>query len=119
MVIPADQAEVMQQIDLSKHLTPGPHRLTVTARTGAAAGYQVTFRYHVPGDDMPEKPQPLAIELTYDRANLAVGDTVTATATVVNKMAQAAPMVLLDLPIPAGFALAEEQQPACGGVLTP
>jgi uncharacterized protein YfaS (alpha-2-macroglobulin family) len=50
----------------------------------------------------------LSIDLVYDRTNLAVGDTVTATATVVNRMATTAPMVILDLPIPPGFAVAVE-----------
>src|SRR5262249_36538724 len=41
--------------------------------------------------------------------DLAVGDTVTATATVANRMPATAPMVILDLPIPPGFeAITEE-----------
>jgi uncharacterized protein YfaS (alpha-2-macroglobulin family) len=47
----------------------------------------------------------LAIDIAYDRQRLDVDDTVTATATVVNRMDQAAPMVILDLPIPGGFAI--------------
>jgi hypothetical protein len=106
--IPADQADVMQQIDLSGHLTPGQHRLVLTDTSGLATGYQVAFRYHVAGAKPPEQAEPLAIELAYDRTELAVGDTVRATATITNRMTQTAPMVLLDLPIPAGFALAAE-----------
>jgi hypothetical protein len=108
LVIPADQAEVMQQIDLSKKLGPGTHRLTVTEHSDTAAGYQVTLRYHVPGVKAPDRREPLAISLVYDRTELAVQDTVTATATVVNQMQETAPMVLLDLPIPPGFALEAE-----------
>src|SRR5207247_4399798 len=51
-----------------------------------------------------EMAEPLTIDVRYDRTDLAVGDTVKATATVTNKMRQSAPMVMLDLPIPAGFA---------------
>jgi hypothetical protein len=108
LVIPADQAEVMQQVDLSEHVGVGEHRLTLTEPSGTAAGYQVTFRYHVPAADRPAPSEPLAIALAYDRTDLTVGDSVTATATVVNQMPQVAPMVLLDLPIPAGFAVATE-----------
>jgi hypothetical protein len=107
VVIPPDQAEVVRQIDLSEILTPGTHRLTLTERGDAATGYQVAFRYHVPASG-PEKDEPLAIDLAYDRTELAVGDTVTATATVTNRTGQAAPMVMLDLPIPPGFGLAGE-----------
>jgi hypothetical protein len=103
IVILPDQAEVMQQIDLSDILTPGPHRLMLTDSSGTGTGYQVAFRYHVPGEPRATE-EPLSIELVYDRTNLAVGDTVTATAAVVNRLPQTAPMVILDLPIPPGFA---------------
>jgi uncharacterized protein YfaS (alpha-2-macroglobulin family) len=105
LVIPADQAEVMQQLDLTAQLGHGSHRLTIAERTGSAAGYQVALRYHVPDGGTPEKQEPLAIDIVYDRTELAVGGTVTATATVRNRMEQAAPMVILDLPIPPGFAI--------------
>jgi hypothetical protein len=105
IVIPADQADVVQQIDLSAHMTAGQHHLELVEKGDAATVYQVAFRYHVPGAAAQAKPDPLAIELNYDREELAVGDTVTVHATVRNQMPQAAPMVLLDLPIPAGFAL--------------
>ena len=43
--------------------------------------------------------------MDYDRTSLAVDETVTATATVVNNRDEPAPMVILDIPIPAGFSL--------------
>jgi A-macroglobulin receptor len=107
VVIPADQADVLRQVDLSDVLEAGSRRLTLAETSGAAVGYQVAFRYHVPAG-AAEKSEPLGIEIAYDRAELPVGDTLTATATVVNRQAQAAPMVVLDLPIPAGFTLAAE-----------
>jgi hypothetical protein len=39
------------------------------------------------------------------------GGMVKATATVTNRMAAAAPMVILDLPIPGGFAIDSEGSP--------
>jgi uncharacterized protein YfaS (alpha-2-macroglobulin family) len=39
---------------------------------------------------------------------LTVNDTVGVTATVVNRNGETAPMVILDLPIPAGFAIVDE-----------
>jgi hypothetical protein len=105
LVIPANQGEVMQQVDLSAYLKPGTQRLTLTERSDTAAGYQVAFRYHIPTADGAPKQAPLSIELSYDRTDLQVGDTVRATATVVNNLSEPAPMVLLDLPIPAGFAI--------------
>jgi hypothetical protein len=108
VVIPADQSEVMRQIDLSAGLKPGTRRLTLTEKSGTAANFQVAFRHHVPSAGGPGKNEPLAVRLSYDRTEMQVDDTMTATATVTNQMKQAAPMVILDLPIPAGFALSAD-----------
>jgi hypothetical protein len=102
--IPADQAEVMRQLDLTKYLSANVQTVTITERSQTAAGFQFAYRYHVPGE-VPNKNEPLTINIAYDRDELKVGDTIKATATVVNKMKQVAPMVILDLPIPAGFAI--------------
>jgi hypothetical protein len=105
LIIPADQGEVMQQVNLSKRVTQGSHRLAITDRTGTGTGYQATLVYHVPGAEQPHGLEPLSIRLDYDKTRLAVDDRVTATATVTNRMKDTAPMIILDLPIPAGFAL--------------
>jgi hypothetical protein len=108
VTIPADQGDVMVQFDLSGQLKPGAQRLTLTERSQTAAGFQVAFRYHVPGDAPPPAAEPLSVALAYDRDTLAVGDALTATATVTNRLPVAAPMVMLDLPIPAGFTVEAE-----------
>src|SRR5262249_33649492 len=76
-------------------------------RSQTGAGYQVAFRYHVPGQKT-EKVEPLTIDIAYDRTELEVGGTVKATATVTNRMATTAPMVILDLPVPGGFPIDSE-----------
>jgi uncharacterized protein YfaS (alpha-2-macroglobulin family) len=108
VVIPADQAEVMQQLDLTPHLRPGPNRLTVTETSGTDSGYQVAFRYHVPGAGPAAGDDALAVDVHYDRTKLSAGQTVHATATVATRAAAPAAMVMLDLPVPAGFAAAAE-----------
>jgi hypothetical protein len=108
VVIPADQAEVMKQIDLSAGLKPGTQRLTLTETSGTAAGYQVAFRYHIPDGERPEKREPFAVQVTYDHTQVRVDDPIQATARVTNRMAQAAPMVIVDLPIPVGCAVEGE-----------
>lgn len=102
--IPADQADVMQLVDLTPHLKAGGQRLQLTERGETAPGYQVTFRYHVPGAVEHTPREPLTISIAYDRTKLQVGEQITARARVVNTMPQTAPMVMVDLPIPAGFA---------------
>lgn len=104
IVIPADQADVMRQIDLSAEIQTGSRKLTLRDASGTLTGYQVAFKYHTP--TKKERPtEPLAVTLEYDRTELTVNDSLTATATVENRQTAAAPMVMLDLPIPAGFAV--------------
>ncbi|HEX5273148.1 MAG TPA: alpha-2-macroglobulin family protein [Gemmataceae bacterium] len=105
VVIPADQAEVMKQIDLSAGLKPGTHKLTLSDASGAAPGFQVAFRYHVPDAAGSDKKEALDVRLAFDRGEVRVGETVTAIATVTNAAKQAAPMVVIEVPVPAGFAL--------------
>jgi hypothetical protein len=109
LAIPADQADVMRQFDLSERFARGTQRLSIVDRSGMDSGYQIVFSYHESGAvDLAasaSKAGPLTIRLDYDRTCLAVDETVTATATVANNRQEPAPMVILDLPIPAGFTL--------------
>jgi hypothetical protein len=103
--IAADQADVMQQIDLSKFLSAGRRRLQLRNLGKVESGYQLSLRYHVP---RPEKVDPaagLAIDVDYDRGELKADEALRATATVTNGTAATLPMILVDLPIPAGFAV--------------
>jgi hypothetical protein len=103
--IPANQAEVLKSLDVTAHLKAGRTRLRLTETTATGSGYQITLRYHIPEKKEPEKEGPLALSVSYDRTVLAVGEVVRATARVTNRTAAAAPMVMLDLPVPPGFTL--------------
>ncbi len=106
LTIEPDQSEVVQQIDITPHLVEAMHHLQVTERSNSATGYQITLKYHIPNIDAdPELEEPLTIELAYDRSELQVNDRVNVTATVTNNMPLGAPMVIVDLPIPAGFTI--------------
>jgi hypothetical protein len=104
IVIPAGEAEVMRQVDLTPHLGHGPARLTLTEANNSPAGFQVAFRYNVPDKAGLAKQGALGIDVTYDRTELSVGQTVRATTGVTNRTGADAAMVMLDLPVPAGFA---------------
>lgn len=108
IVIPKDQAEVVQQIDLTAEMTAGNHRLSIREPSGTGSGYQVVFSHYRPQSKAADEKGPLSIELEYDRDRLTVDDTLTARATITNRSGAAAPMIVLDLPIPAGFALLTE-----------
>lgn len=108
LVVSADQADVMQQIDLAPWLTRAgmPQQIRITEQTETQTAFQVVVRHYVePADETEPAPEPLAITIDYDRDRLPVDETVTATCTVVNQMEQMAPMVILDLPIPGGFVI--------------
>ncbi len=107
IVLPADQSEVLKQIDLSSHLTVGENLLRLSEQTKTGINYQIVFRYHVPGNP-PQQREPLAINLDYDRTELNVGGTVTVKTKIVNQQAATAAMVMVDLPIPPGFAIDPE-----------
>lgn len=109
LVIPADQAEVLQMVDLSDLLSPGNrYELQLIDHSQAAVGYQVAFHYHVPelpSEEAPSEQPRLSVDVVYDRQRLEVDQTVSAVATVENLLPEPAPMVILDLPIPGGFSI--------------
>lgn len=108
VTIPPNQHDVLRQLDLSSRIPSGKSRLTLSERSQTASGYQVAVAWHVPGqpgsDDAGIKP-PLSIRLRYDRTELKVNDTVTVEATIENHLPSSLPMVIVDLPIPPGFAI--------------
>jgi alpha-2-macroglobulin-like protein len=111
LAISADQADVVRQVDLSDRIAkvPWTRRLTIEDRSGTDSCYQVVFRYHEPDklDRAAAKSDgmPFTISLHFDRTLMAVDETATAVVSVVNNRPEPAPMVILDLPIPAGFAI--------------
>jgi uncharacterized protein YfaS (alpha-2-macroglobulin family) len=105
IVIPADQSEVVRQIDLTDRLGTARQTLQLTDASGTAAGFQVVSSYYAPDTSSKPHAGDLAVNVNYDRQKLPLNGTLTATATVENKSERTAPMILVELPIPAGFAL--------------
>jgi hypothetical protein len=70
-------------------------------------GYQVVGHYFLPWDEKPA-PEPLSIDVAYDRTRMAQDDLATATATIKNNLSKTAKMVMVDLGIPPGFDLLSE-----------
>jgi len=104
VVIPNDQADVMQQRDLSAKLGFGRHEVVIIDRSGGSMGYQLAVSYHTPGEPASAKPESFSVTLEFDKADMRVGDTVLATAVVRNNTQLPVAMVIVDLPIPTGFA---------------
>jgi type II secretory pathway pseudopilin PulG/anti-sigma factor RsiW len=104
LVIPADQSDVMKQVNLAPLVSKGKHRLRLTNRGNTGVEYQVAFSYHTPSRS-EKQPDSLAFEVTYDRRELKAGESVTARASVSNRRAESVPMVMAELAIPPGFTL--------------
>lgn len=99
----------MQQYVLPTEYSRAEHQLVVREQGEGVSAYQIVFRQYVDSAESTESNEPLSIAIDYDRTELSVTDEIAATATVRNNLATAAPMVILDLPIPAGFAVAGDE----------
>ena len=94
--------------EISSEVTACDHTLRLRSLASTSAVYQVVFRYHEPGE-YRQPQEPLSIEVVYEDRKPRAGDSLQATATVKNQMQETAPMVMIELPIPAGFrAFAED-----------
>lgn len=103
VTIPPDQADVMQFIDLSDEAN-GKQTLSLRDLSQSGIVYQVLFRYHAPENEQPPR-STLSVEVEYDRSKIKVDDLITAKVMVTNRGAGDAPMVMVDAPIPPGFAV--------------
>ncbi len=100
LVIPTDQSEVMQLLDLTPQLAAGVQKLTVTEKTTTGLGYQLALRYHLPAKSEPSK---LTVALDYSASDVKIGEVLAIRATIGNTMKESARMLLVELPVPPGF----------------
>lgn len=104
-----ETSDVMRQADLSEWLTPGVEQTVNLVKEGEGnLQFGIITRHYQPWVESPAAEGPLAIEVTYDRTNLAVDDTVTAHVTLRNNDLDFADMVMVDLGIPPGFELVRQ-----------
>ena len=107
--IPAEQAEVVHQFVIAHDQVGSQKRLSLRETTGASTAYQIVFRQHVEREPRSDvEGQPFKIDVQYDRTQLHLNETLNATATVVNQTSANAPMLMVDLPIPAGFGVGRD-----------
>ena len=115
-MIPADEGEVTKQIDLSAEVAGGGNLasynlVSPTQRDGGRISGHANN--NVPGAAKANSAEPLAIRLDYDKTSLKVHEQLQATARVTNRTSGSSPMVMLDLPIPAGFELETDDLGRC------
>jgi uncharacterized protein YfaS (alpha-2-macroglobulin family) len=100
------QSDVMTRVDLSQLATLGDHDVTLAFTGTGKPSYNLVASHNLAWADVPAEPKgPLSIDVTYDKSNLFVDDTVTETVTLQNNEAATQNMVLVTLGIAPGFSV--------------
>jgi alpha-2-macroglobulin-like protein len=98
------QSDVMSRIDLTTLATPGEHQVSLAFTGSGKPSYNLVQSYHLPWSTAPEEEKgPLSIDVSYDKSELFVNDSVRATVTLKNNEDVTQNMVLLTLGIAPGF----------------
>jgi hypothetical protein len=111
IAITEENADVVHVVTFDGGFNPGgENRVRIELTGGGNLMYQVATRYYLPWDEVPEPPglEPITIDLAYDRAALAVNDTVTASVAVKLNVPGTVKMALVDLGVPPGFTVLTE-----------
>lgn len=109
ILLTEDQWDVMSLVDLASLATTGEHTVSLSFAGTGKVSYNVVAGHHVPWADVPNTPEgPLAITVAYDKTTLEVNDTVEATVTVVNTTEATLSMILVDVGLPPGFQVVDE-----------
>jgi alpha-2-macroglobulin-like protein len=99
-----DQADVMTTVDLRNLATAGTHNVELVFSGEGKPSYAVVSGYNVPWAEAPEEaPGPLSVDISYDRTQLVVDETVTASVVVANNTASTQNMALVTVGLPPGF----------------
>jgi type II secretory pathway pseudopilin PulG/5-hydroxyisourate hydrolase-like protein (transthyretin family) len=103
-----ENSDVMRQIELTKHLQTGDNRLELRQSPTGELPVQVSGVYWLPANPSAamtpaHQPEPLQIDLQYDRATLTVNALLKCTVTVKNNTGNMVNMAIVDLGIPPGF----------------
>ncbi|MBP5405689.1 hypothetical protein J6Z19_00890 [bacterium] len=99
-----DDSDVMRLIDFKEHLVYGENTIEIKSNSDSNMLYQATATWYVPGSSAVSTG-PLTIDVTYDKTNLAVNDTVKAAVTIKNVSEEKVNMVLASVGIAPGFTL--------------
>jgi len=96
-------ADVVQQIDLTKHLGES-NTIEMSVKGEGNFMYELTRAYYIPWNALPRPAQPpFVIDVEYGRTQLSVNDIVNVDVSIQLKRAGTAQMVMVDLGIPPGF----------------
>jgi len=103
--VDATNSDLLQAFDLKSFLkSGGDHEIAIESNRDTAMQVQVATRYYSPWKpEASPVSQAFELKVEYDRAQLAVGDTIKAKATLKYLGKEPTAMVMLDLGIAPGF----------------
>lgn len=102
--ITESNADVVQQVNITKHLPAGSSRVELTVEGDVEPTYQIVTRYYRPWSSVvePEKESPIEITSTYDRTTLTRQETLRGDVEI-RYRGTSTFMAIVDLGIPPGF----------------
>ncbi len=103
-----DQGDVMTTVELGGHATTGEHQVDLAFVGTGKISYNLVASHHEPWAAAPEPTGPLAVEISYDKTQLYINETASATVTLSNLTESTTNMVLVTLGIPPGFSVVTE-----------
>jgi hypothetical protein len=105
-----DNSDVTRICELNPFVVEGDNTVTVALNGEGSFLYQVVGVYYLPWSMVSDSPDgPLSLEVTYDRTNLGVDETVSVHVMAsYNVPGEKASMIMIDLGIPPGFDLVTE-----------
>ncbi len=112
VTIGEENADAVHLVAFTQGFAPtGTNQVTIELQGGENLMYQVSTRYYLPWRLVPRETgdrQTMTIDLVYDRTALAVNDTVTVDVDVTLNQEGVVRMGLIDLGVPPGFSVMEE-----------
>lgn len=106
--ITPDQSDLLKIVDLKKYAAPGDNLITLKSKGQISGMYQIVGSYYMPWGKNEKKAEPFTVQLKYDRRELKVSDTINAVCSLKNNQREMAPMVMVELGIPPGFSLCDD-----------
>jgi hypothetical protein len=102
-----DQADVMTTVDMGTLATVGAHEIDLAFAGTGKVSYNLVSTHNVPWAMLPAPPPgPIGLTIAYDKTQLLLNDTATATLTVRNNTQSTEDMILVTVGLPPGFTLA-------------
>ena len=99
-------ADVLWQVDLGSTLAEGEHEVSLAYEGTGNLMWQIAGKHYLPWSMVaPEPAGPLAIDVAYDKTELASDDIINVQVTVTNSDPNESGMMMAELGLPPGFDL--------------